>query len=136
MITAVDSNILLDVFGADATHGPASRDALRRCLREGSLVTCAVVWAEVSAAFPEPAAAADAMMKLGIRFDALDSVAAGAAGAAWRAYRGPGGPCERVIADFLVAAHAQTRAERLLTRDRGFYRSAFADLVVLDPTSG
>ncbi len=136
VITAVDSNVLLDVFGADATYGPASRDALRRCRREGALVTCPVAWAEVSAAFPEPAAAADAMARLGIRFDALDPVAAQLAGAAWRAYRGRGGPRDRVIADFLVAAHAQTHAERLLTRDRGFYRSAFADLVILDPTSG
>lgn len=136
MITAVDSNVLLDVFGADATHGPASREALRRCLREGSLIACDVVWAEVSAGFPEPTQAADALARLGVRFEALDASAAQAAGAAWRAYRLRGGTRERVIADFLVAAHAQARAERLLTRDRGFYRSAFVQLEVLDPTSG
>jgi len=134
VITAVDTNVLLDVFGADPTYGPASREALRRCLREGGLIGCAVVWAEVSAAFPEPAAAADALSSLGVRFDAMDPAAAQAAGAAWRAYRGRGGPRDRVIADFLVAAHARARAERLLTRDRGFYRSAFGDLVILDPT--
>jgi hypothetical protein len=39
MITAVDSNVLLDVFGADSTFGPPSRQVLRRCLAEGSLIT-------------------------------------------------------------------------------------------------
>ncbi|HEY8953902.1 MAG TPA: hypothetical protein VIP78_15240 [Candidatus Dormibacteraeota bacterium] len=43
MITAVDTNVLLDVFTADARHGAASRDALRRCWAEGSLIACEVV---------------------------------------------------------------------------------------------
>lgn len=136
MITAVDSNVLLDVFGADAAHGPASREALRRCVAEGGLVACDVVWAEVSAAFASSAAAGEAMGRLGVGFGALDAGAALAAGTAWRAYRQRGGTRERVIADFLVAAHALARAERLLTRDRGFYRMSFADLQVLDPAAG
>ena len=41
---------------------------------------------------------------------------------------------ERVIADFLVGAHAVTGSDRLLTRDRGFYRSYFERLAVLDPS--
>jgi hypothetical protein len=40
MLTAVDTSVLLDVFGADATFGPRSRDALKRCLAEGGLVAC------------------------------------------------------------------------------------------------
>jgi predicted nucleic acid-binding protein len=43
MITAVDSNVLLDVFSADPTFGRASREALRRCLAEGRLIACDVV---------------------------------------------------------------------------------------------
>jgi predicted nucleic acid-binding protein len=38
------------------------------------------------------------------------------------------------VPDLIIGAHAAARAERLLTRDRGFYRSAFAKLTILDPT--
>ncbi len=38
------------------------------------------------------------------------------------------------MADFLVGAHARAQADRLLSRDRGFYRAEFADLDILDPS--
>ena len=134
MITAVDSNVLLDVFSADPAFGRASREALRRCLAEGGLVACDVVWAEVAAAFDSPEAASDAHERLGLRYSPTDAPAAQAAGTAWRTYRRQGGSRQRVVADFLVGAHARAQADRLLSRDRGFYRSEFADLAILDPS--
>lgn len=38
-----------------------------------------------------------------------------------------------MITDLLIGVHTMSRAERLLTRDRGFYRSAFQSLVILEP---
>jgi predicted nucleic acid-binding protein len=38
-----------------------------------------------------------------------------------------------VAADFLIGAHALVQCERLLTRDRGFYRGCFTGLKVLEP---
>jgi predicted nucleic acid-binding protein len=135
VITAVDTNVLLDVFGADAAFGASSREALRACSRAGALVACEVVWAEASAAFPSARAAGEAITRLGVEFSALRLETALAAGAAWKLYRGRGGQRTRVIADFLVGAHALAAADRLLTRDRGFYRSYFRRLRVLDPAS-
>jgi predicted nucleic acid-binding protein len=133
VITAVDTSVLVDVFAADPEFGPPSREALSRCLREGSLVASEVVWAEVCAGFPEASAALDALDRLGVLFAPLDESAARAAGTAWRQYRSRGGSRQRVIADFMIGAHACALADRLLTRDRGYYRAYFAELSLLEP---
>jgi len=135
LITAVDTNVLIDVFGADPVFGELSREALRDCLTQGGLVACEVVWAETSAAFPSAASAEEALERLGVMFSALDAPAALAAGTAWAAYRRAGGTRDRVIADFLIGAHAADAAVRLLTRDRGFYRRYFDGLTLVDPSS-
>ncbi|MGH7588061.1 MAG: type II toxin-antitoxin system VapC family toxin [Gemmatimonadota bacterium] len=135
MITAVDSSVLLDVFGADSAYMISSRAMLRRCASEGALVACEVVWAEVAAHFPSSTDAPNAMEEMGLTFAALGPDAAVDAGLRWRAYRRSGAGRARIVADFLIGAHARNHADRLLTRDRGFYRSYFADMVVLDPSS-
>ena len=46
-------------------------------------------------------------------------------------YRRAGGPRMRIVADFLVGAHALASADRFLTRDRGFHASYFEALKTL-----
>ena len=46
MITAIDTRVLIDVFGADPHFGAASARALRLCLNEGAVVANEVVWSE------------------------------------------------------------------------------------------
>jgi len=133
VITAVDTNVLLDVFGADTKFGRASAAALKQCIGEGAIVACEVVWAETAAAFSSHLQFLEAMEALGVVYSPMDQESAFQAGTAWRAYRAKGGKRERVAADFLIGAHALVQCERLLTRDRGFYRSSFAGLKVLEP---
>jgi hypothetical protein len=135
VITAVDTNVLLDVFTNDATFGARSLAALRACLAEGPVIACDVVWAELVAAFETPDAADRALDAIPVTCEPLGRVAAALAGAAWRAYRRAGGPRDRAIADFLVGAHAVEQADRLLTRDRGFHRLAFAGVAIVDPSA-
>lgn len=135
MITAVDSSILIDVLIADRIHGAASREALRTCLKQGGLIACEVVWAEVAGSFPGSDEVRQALERLGVTYSPIALPAALAAGAAWRQYRRRDGQGTRVIADFLIGAHANRSADRLLCRDGGFYRSYFAELAILDPST-
>jgi predicted nucleic acid-binding protein len=135
VITAVDSNVLLAMFGADPKFSAASSDALRRCLKEGALVATEVVWAETATVFGDVGRFRDAMRKLPASFSPMTEEAAMKAAQAWRRYRTSGGPRDRIAADFLIGAHALVAADRLLTRDRGFYRRYFTGLRVVYPTA-
>ena len=134
MITAIDTSVLLDVFGADDRFGQSSAAAVRECLARGSLVACDVVWAETSAYFPTVAHAQAALDGLRVDYSPLDMATSLLAGEQWRIYRRAGGTRGRVIADFMIGAHARTHSDQLLTRDRGFYRTYFENLSVVDPS--
>ena len=51
MITAVDTNVLLDLFLGDPRHGPASRNWLRDAYDRGAILVCDIVYAELAPAF-------------------------------------------------------------------------------------
>jgi predicted nucleic acid-binding protein len=76
------------------------------------------------------------MDRLGVSFSPLDTETALLAGEFWRQHRRNAGGRDRVAVDFLIGAHALRQADRLLARDRGFYRTYFTGLKVLDPSAG
>jgi hypothetical protein len=139
--TAVDTSVLLDVFTGDPVFGEASRQALRRAHDAGKIVACEVVWAEVAAQFPSREAFSEAMDAVGIDFEPLGAASAAWAGELWRRHhagrtragRSPRQEAKRVVADFLIGAHAQRQCDALLSRDRGFYRSVFKGLKLVQP---
>ena len=135
MITAVDTSVLLDIFTADPSFAEDSAELLRSCMLQGKLIACEVVVAEISVNFPNESAAQVAMQQLSIDFSAMDMESSLKAGAIWKQYRRSGGTRGRIISDFLVGSHAVMYADRLLTRDRGFYRNYFSRLKVLDPST-
>jgi predicted nucleic acid-binding protein len=132
VISAVDTSVLIDVLTADPDHGAASRAALADCLLVGKLVISDVAWAEAAAGFGDPAEVRPAIYGLHLELVPMGEAAASAAGSAWRRYRRSGGTRSRMIADFLIGAHALHHADRLVTRDRGFFREYFADLAIVD----
>jgi predicted nucleic acid-binding protein len=132
MITAADTNVLLDILSASPAHLAWSMEALSLARRDGAVVICEIVHAELAAAFAGDLSRLDAFMTdASLRLVRSSVQTHGLAGKMWREYRRRGGARKRILPDFLIGAHALKHANRLLTRDRGFYRSCFGDLELL-----
>ena len=109
--------------------------ALRRAAVEGSLILCEIVLAEVAPALPS-ADLPQFLSDWNLTFVPSSQSSAILAGEMFRIYLQRGGKRGRVVPDFLLAAHAQTHAQRLLARDRGYYRDYFKQLQLWDPDTG
>lgn len=131
MITAVDTNLLLDIFLPDKTFVDSSANLLKKAFDQGGLVICDIVYAELVPQFNRRPLLDSTLEALNISLSPLDHESAFLAGEKWGLYKKKGGKRDRIITDFLIGAHAQKKADRFLTRDRGFYKSYFPDLVML-----
>lgn len=138
MTYAIDTNIVFDVLLADDEFGPVSREFLAREFDRGnSFLACDIVWAEASAGFPDKEEFRRRMADFRISFSPMPESASVRAGSIWKTARrelaSAGKPRIAIVPDFLVAAHAMECADALVSRDRGFLRSWFTGLKVLDP---
>ncbi|HHV62674.1 MAG TPA: type II toxin-antitoxin system VapC family toxin [Firmicutes bacterium] len=154
MISALDTNVLLDVLLPDNNHYQNSKTLIDRAYAEGALIICEAVYAELACQFDSPDELDSFLSDTGIRLVPSTRKALHAAGAAWRSYisrRGPHFQCascsnlqvlicpkcgatvtsrQHIVTDFIIGGHALVQADRLLTRDRGFYHAYFPGLKI------
>ncbi len=133
MLTAVDSSILLDAVTDAPGHADASEKALRKAAAEGGLIICECVLAEIRPAFAKAAEVEEFLADWQLRFVPSSRESALLAGELFGSHLARGGKGGRVVADFLIGAHASLHADRLLARDRGYLRDYFRRLKLLTP---
>jgi predicted nucleic acid-binding protein len=155
--TALDTNVLLDVLGGDDAASSAATQTLSAAAVAGPLVICSVVHAELAASFEHQDEVEQFLGDLGVQLEAFSTDALWRGAQAWRAYARRRGwriqcpscgqqfalrcdACQRtvawrqhIISDFLVGGHAVAQADRLMTRDLGYYRTYFPDLPLSSP---
>ena len=137
MRTALDTNVLSALW-SDEPSARGIESILFKARSEGGLVICAPVYCELLA---YPSATRQFVHEFlggtGILVDflldedvwqrAADSFVAYAR----RRRRSRGGSPKRMLVDFVVAAHALLRADRLLTLDASRYRQDFPKLHII-----
>lgn len=138
MTTAVDTNIFIALWDRDPAINTAAQSALDDAFKRGGLVASGPVFAELMAAPGRTESFLNTFFRdtgIVVEFD-LDEAIWRAAGRAFQSYaarrrkqRGPGP--RRILADFLIGAHADHRGYRLLTLDEGLYQAAFPSLTLI-----
>lgn len=137
MITALDTNIIIALWDRDMALNSAAQAALDRALAQGGLVVCAPVFTELLAAPGRTEAFVDSFFSdtgIDIEWEFTEDIwrTAGRSFqryAARRRKQGDGGP-RRILADFLIGAHAVERGYRLMTLDERLYRAAFPQITI------
>lgn len=138
MTTAVDTNVFVALWDRDNALNSAAQSALDAALGRGSLMISAPVFAELMACPGRDERFLDAFFQdtgITIEWD-LDETVWRAAGRGFQAYaarrrkQGQSGP-RRILADFLVGAHALEKGYGLLTLDDRLYRAAFPGLRIV-----
>jgi predicted nucleic acid-binding protein len=130
---AIDSSVLVDVLAADARFASASEASLGEALALGDVVICDAVVAEIHTLLAASETTMESLSTLGIRYLPTSEQAAVRAGHMQRRFRDRGGRRDRVVADFLIGAHAMLQCDALVTRDAGFFRDYFKGLKVIEP---
>jgi hypothetical protein len=138
MTTAIDTNVIVALWDRDTPLNSAAQSALDAALGRGGLIIAAPVFAELMVCPGRDQAFLDLFFQdAGILIDwNLDEATWRAAGRAFQAYvarrrrHGEPGP-RRILADFVIGAHAMQKGYRLLTLDDRLYQAAFPALKIV-----
>lgn len=134
MRTAIDTNVISAIWSGEKT-GPQLLEWLNKARSVGGLVICPVVYAELHG-YPNIVRSQvdDFLSITGITVDwILDRDVWDLASARYRDYsirrrKNRHGESKRLVADYLVGAHAALCADRLITRDKRRYSTDFAEV--------
>ena len=137
MPTAIDTNVFVALWDETPRTTLRARTALEAAYRRGNLIVAAPVFAELIAAPGRTETFVSAFFAdTGIAIDwELGEGVWRSAGNAFRGYaerrrkHGDFG-ARRILADFLIGAHAAAHDYRLLTLDVHLYRAAFPGLKI------
>jgi predicted nucleic acid-binding protein len=106
MITAIDTNVLLDILAPDPIYFAQSSLAVEASASAGSLVICDLVYSELCVNFQNRSDCDRFLEENDIQVEGLTREANFLASRLWRSYRQVGGKRTRILTDFLVGAHA------------------------------
>lgn len=135
MTVALDTNVIAALWDAtDALH-PVARRALEAASSREALVMCGVVYAELIGAPGRTEAFVDRFCEeagIAVEWELKERIWR-KAGVAFQEYakrrkKQSGAEPRRLLADFLIGAHALENSYKLLTLDGGMYRKAFPGL--------
>jgi hypothetical protein len=129
----VDTNVLIDLFERDPVWRDWSRLQLAEAAAKDSVTINPIVVAECAPRFATLGQLESWLRRLEIVVADLPLEAAFAAGHLFRGYRRNEAARTKILADFLIGAHARQLGATLLTRDPAIYRRYFPDLPLIAP---
>ena len=154
MITSVDTNILLDILIPGTNYCITSKGLLDVAIKKGSIIICEIVYAELSSQFKNLDELENFLKDTGIKLTPTNKKALNLAGEMWSVYskrKKKSLRCSKcgeiqdnlckncgarvsyryhIISDFIIGSHALLQSNVLLTRDRGFYKDYYKDLMI------
>lgn len=161
MIFALDTNVLLDILYQDEKFHKDSKEILEQKSGEGFFIISPEVYAELVTSFSRkfsdnPGLELDKFLdKKQISLQKHSKKLLEKAGKSWQQYNASGkvecsscghendlecGKCglelswrNHLITDFMIGAHAEEKADALITRDRGYFNNYF-NIEVIDPS--
>jgi len=158
MIVALDTNILLDILFDDQNFSVQSQNTLETLSQDSFFVISPEVYSELISAFQRvsenPQGELDEFLdEKSISLSEHTSQSLGVAGRKWHEYansdlvRCPSCgdkqeiECKcgekitwrnHIITDFMIGGHAETEADKLVTRDEGYFQKYF-DVDIVNP---
>jgi hypothetical protein len=129
----LDSNVLLDLWGADPVWRSWSSGQIRGLSILHQLAINVIVYAEISVRFSSPAIVDQALDEAGVTVLPIPRAAAYLAGRAHLDYRRKGGIKGNVLPVFFIGAHAAVLGCSILTRDTRRYATYFPTVALIAP---